>query len=153
MNVNIYVDGSYTKGQKVTHGGIVMYRDGESEPFMKVRVSTENPVLVDMWNQGGELLSAIAALRLLDNLASDGQQHVFKIYYDFIGIAAIACGTWKNLKKSGTIWYSREYKAYCAAHPNVKVVFHKVKAHTGIKGNELADRIAGGVEPAQQIKL
>ena len=60
------------------------------------------------------------------------------IYYDYEGIRSWALGEWKTNKS-----VSRDYKVkYDSLSSQVKVYFNKVKAHSGVKFNELADQLA-----------
>ena len=61
-----------------------------------------------------------------------------KIYYDYEGIEKWASGEWKANKA-----LTKFYSGYIAAAKNVITIeFEHVKAHTGIDGNEEADRLA-----------
>ena len=58
--------------------------------------------------------------------------------FDYEGIEKWASGEWKANKA-----LTKFYSGYIAAAKNViKIEFEHVKAHTGIDGNEEADRLA-----------
>ena len=60
------------------------------------------------------------------------------IYYDYMGIEMWATGAWKRNKK-GTIAY---YDYIQSIKDKITLHFVKVKGHSGVEGNEEADRLA-----------
>ena len=60
------------------------------------------------------------------------------IYYDYMGIEMWATGDWKR-NKAGTIAY---YEFMQKVKNQISLTFVKVKGHSGIAGNEEADRLA-----------
>ena len=60
------------------------------------------------------------------------------IYYDYMGIEMWATGDWKR-NKQGTIAY---YYYMQSVKNKINIKFMKVKGHSGVDGNEEADRLA-----------
>lgn len=129
-----YVDGSYNiRSKKYGYGGILMRRDGT---FETVQGSGTDPSLASMRNVAGEIHGSMAAIR------AAGKQGVksITIFYDYMGIEMWADNKWKA-NKEGTI----EYKAFIADMRNsMEIRFQKVAAHTGVRFNELVDKLAKG---------
>ena len=60
------------------------------------------------------------------------------LYYDYSGVECWATGAWKR-NKAGT----KEYYEFCQdARGTIEIQFQKVKGHSGVDGNEEADRLA-----------
>ena len=129
-----YVDGSYNiKTKKFGYGGILMRRDGT---FETVQGSGADPSLATMRNVAGEIHGSMAAI------STAGKQGIksITVFYDYMGIEMWADNKWKA-NKEGTI----EYKAFIAEMRNsMEIRFQKVAAHTGVRFNELVDKLAKG---------
>ena len=129
--VEIYVDGSYHAATKEFSYGMVVLIDGREEKFSQ---KMSDPELAQMRNVAGEIKGAEFVMRYcLDNGISS-----VDIYYDYAGIEKWCTGEWQT-NKSGTIKYAAFYKE---ASKKLTVRFVKVKGHSGVKYNELADKLA-----------
>lgn len=126
-----YVDGSFSLDHMVySYGAVIITKDG-IETFKGME---DDPVLVKMRNVSGELKGAMVAMDIAIN---KNYQKLF-LHYDYAGIEKWALGEWKT-NKSGT----RSYKEYYdSIKDKLDVKFIKVKAHSGIKYNDMADQLA-----------
>ena len=122
-----YIDGSFYNGI-YGYGGFV----ADSEGRHILQGSGSEPVLAAMRNVAGEILGAMAAI----NYATDHHYKNLVIYYDYEGIERWATGKWRA-NKAGT----KAYQDTCK-QCSVNLIFEKVKAHSGIECNELADKLA-----------
>ena len=94
----------------------------------------DDPEMASMRNVAGEILGAMAAVKL----AVEKGLPDLAIYYDYLGIEMWATGRWKR-NKEGTI----AYHAYVQSiKEQITLHFVKVKGHSGVEGNEEADRLA-----------
>lgn len=129
-----YVDGSYRKSDNTFSYGAFLF-DGKIEESYNKRFYEEN---ADMRNVSGEIRGAMCAMKRAIELKKD----VLYLHYDYRGIEDWALGNWKA-NKDGT----KAYKAYYDSIKNeLKVVFVKVKAHSGVKYNEIVDKLAKEAE-------
>ncbi|HHV38325.1 MAG TPA: RNase H [Tepidimicrobium sp.] len=126
-----YVDGSFEEGSNhYSYGAVIFTAEGKATHSQK-----ENDTdMVDMRNVAGEIRGAMYAM---DEAVKRGKK-VLYLYYDYMGIEKWALGEWKT-NRLGTKRY-KEY--YDRISKDLKVIFIKVKAHSGVKYNEEADRLA-----------
>ncbi len=127
-----YVDGSYNKFTKTYgYGGYVF----DTKKHV-LQGSGTDPEMASMRNVAGEILGATAAIQF----AVDHGYKTLKLYYDYSGIECWPTGKW-NAGKQGTMEY-RDFCRKCMKEHGLKIEFVKVKGHSGVSGNEEADRLA-----------
>ena len=126
-----FVDGSYNVATKVYGYGGFLIHDGKKEVLQG---SGDEEEMASMRNVAGEVLGSMAAIGKAVEL---GLSEV-AIYYDYLGIEMWATGAWKR-NKAGTIAY---YDFIQEMQKKIKISFIKVKGHSGVEGNEEADRLA-----------
>lgn len=126
-----YVDGSYNKFSKEFSCGVVIFYKGKTYEISK---KYDDKELSSMRNVAGEIKASENAIKFcLKNSIKN-----LKIYHDYEGIAKWAKGDWKA-NKAGTIAYRDFFKE---ASKNINITFEKVKAHSGNKFNDKADKLA-----------
>jgi len=126
-----YVDGSFDVKDKYYSFGAVIFTIDGRETYSKKERDTN---LVDMRNVAGEIKGAIFAM---EEALKRGKDTLY-LHYDYLGIEKWALGEWKT-NKYGT----KEYKKYYdSIKDRLKVIYIKIKAHSGNKYNEEADFLA-----------
>lgn len=126
-----FVDGSFHIGTGMYgYGGFVHTGD------KKIPISGcgNEPDLASMRNIAGEIGGAMEAVRVA---MSEGLKEL-TIYYDYNGIEMWAMGTWRT-NRLGTAKYAEFMRK---AMETIDIRFVHVKGHSGIPGNEEADRLA-----------
>lgn len=126
-----YVDGSYDHSQlRYAYGCVLVLPEGA----VTLNGSDNQVDYVSMRNVAGEIMGSEQAILW-------AIEHGYKqvtIYYDYEGIEKWANGIWKA-NKIGT----QRYKEFVREQRNrIAIQFQKVAAHTGVKYNEMADRLA-----------
>lgn len=132
---SFFVDGSYNVRNKKIGYGIVCYKDSILEQISKSLSPSDSKKYGDSWNVAGEIFGTIHAIQY----AIDKKYKVIKIYYDYEGIEKWVTNKWKANSNIAIM-----YKAFFDTLKNddIEVRFQKVKAHSGIELNELADKLA-----------
>lgn len=125
---DIYVDGSYVNKQY--SWAFVVY-DGTQIIHTSSGLGKDIEAAA-IHNVAGELEAAVQAM-----LWSDEQDVDYVIiHHDYIGISEWATGKWKTNNQ-----FTKAYAQFASKYLH-KVKFNKVSGHTGIEGNELADKLA-----------
>lgn len=125
--IHLFVDGSFSNKSPYGGWGLVIVEDGKEIASYSGR--TKEPALSR--NIDGELEAAYLALKWLEKKGVSGT-----IHFDYQGIESWYTGAWKA-KSEIALKYLRRIQGI-----NVRVNFHKVKAHSGNKFNDRADELA-----------
>lgn len=126
-----FVDGSFREDtNEYGYGGFLIAGD---EKFILQGCGADIE-MASMRNVSGEILGSMAAIQK----ALELNLKQLTIYYDYMGIEMWATGAWKR-NKTGTIAY---YEYIQSIKDKIELTFVKVKGHSGIDGNEEADRLA-----------
>jgi len=126
-----FVDGSYNASTAVYGYGGFLVTDGVKH---LIQGSGDDAEMASMRNVAGEVLGSMAAIGQALKLGLTE----LTIYYDYMGIEMWATGGWKRNKK-GTIAYHDYVQS---VKSKIRLTFVKVKGHSGVEGNEEADRLA-----------
>lgn len=125
--ITAYTDGSYNVKTGIAGYAAVI---GDKEEILSGSIT--DPELTSMRNVAGELQAVISVIEFAQK---NGAKKAI-IYYDYEGIEKWYTGEWKAKKA-----FTQQYRDYLR-NAGIEIEFHKVKAHSGIAANELADRYA-----------
>ena len=126
-----FVDGSFNSRTKTYGYGGFLVHDETREVLAG---SGNDPELASMRNVAGEILGSEAAVCKALELGLKK----LTICYDYLGVEMWATGRWKrNLAAT-----RRYHEVMQEAMRQIDIHFVKIKSHTGVDGNEEADRLA-----------
>ena len=127
-----YVDGSFDKeSQRYSFGAVLIQNDEVIQTLSRVG---DNPKYQESWQIAGEVFGALHAIQWA--IAHDFKKII--VHYDYLGIEKWALGQWKT-NKDVSIDYAESFQKLSS---KIEVEFVKVKAHSGVKYNEMVDQIA-----------
>lgn len=126
-----FTDGSFnTETGVYGYGGFLMH--GEEQ--ITLQGSGDNSEWAASRNVAGEILGAMAAVKAAMRIGLSE----LTIYYDYLGVEYWVTGEWKTNKMT-----SQNYAVYMKkATEKIHITFCHIKAHSGVPGNEEADRLA-----------
>lgn len=125
-----YVDGSYdVANHRYAAGGVILYNGNEYE-FSEAYDGD----CADLRNVAGEIMGARLAIEYcIKNEIKD-----LVIYHDYMGV-----GMWGDDKWKANLDMTKAYKEFVKeARKQLDIRFVKVKAHSGNRYNEIADKLA-----------
>lgn len=126
-----YTDGSYNPDTHACGAGLVLFADGKKEAF---NLLNEDKEAESMRNVTGEILAACMAI----DMAVHHKAKKLIIRHDYTGIAEWANQHWRAKNK-----YTQAYQSkVLVARKFIDIEFEHVPAHTGVKYNEEADKLA-----------
>jgi ribonuclease H len=140
--MHIYVDGSYNPQTAHWGGGAAILDDEETEVLHTIQVTDFDSNGSRQIN--GELASSIMSLEYVLNHSDRFEDKHVAIYYDYLGIEKWATGEWsarKDVSRDYSIRVKNLMLALKVMH-QIEVSFHKVKAHSSDKYNDLADQLS-----------
>ena len=131
-HLTAYVDGSYDESLgKYSFGCVFLTPEGE---IVEEFGNGSNPDSLAIRNVAGEMLGAMYAVQW-------GIRRGYRsmtLCYDYQGIEAWATGAWRAKNP-----LTQKYAAFMQSkRPHIRLTFQKVRAHTGDRYNEQADRLA-----------
>lgn len=127
-----FVDGSYDASSQAYGYGVVLIN--KNKDIEKITGSDNDKDYVESRNVAGEIEGVKTAIT---HAVGKGYEKVV-IFYDYEGIEKWATGSW-NAK----VATSKEYVHFIRDMERcIDIEFNKVKAHSGIEYNELADELA-----------
>lgn len=129
-----FIDGSFNP-DNMTYGcgGFLIDQFGNKHIIKKCGT---DPSLTRMRNVAGELLGARTVILKALELGMDE----LIIFYDYAGVEAWPTGVWK-CNNSETKSYS-DFVRSVLCSTKLKIYFQHVRGHSGVYGNEEADRLA-----------
>lgn len=135
IDIYAFVDGSFNSKTNIYGcGGFLVDKSSGEEKRYILQCSGCDEEMATMRNIAGELMGSVMAIEKAIEL----ELKELTIFYDYMGIEMWAKGLWKR-NRAGT----EDYYQYCQSIKNdIKLHFVKVKGHTGIPGNEEADKLA-----------
>ena len=132
----LFIDGSFNKNTGVYgYGGFLCYKNKNGEPAKIIVQGWEhNDEISKLRNVAGEILGVLQGCEFAKKLKLPD----LVIFYDYNGLSRWVSGEWKSKSK-----FVKAYVKQMKKNMNrVKITFVKVAGHTGIDGNEEADRLA-----------
>jgi ribonuclease HI len=132
--LTIYVDGSFKEIEGNYSYGLVAVLNDEVV-YKENGIGEKEQEALALRNISGEVLGAMKAV---DYAVKNGNKEI-NLCYDYQGIECWALGTWDrrgNIPENYHKFMQEKLKS-------IKINFIKIKGHSGVKYNEMADKLAG----------
>lgn len=133
MNLIAYVDGSFNAKTGVYGAGAVVFPEGMEDAMIKVHQSGNIKEFAASRNVAGEVLAVVMVVAGVQTMEGVDK---LTIYYDYAGIKCWVTGDWRCYAPI-SVYYKQRMDEF-----KTPVVFQKVKAHSGVTYNEMADALA-----------
>ena len=135
IDIYAFVDGSFNSKTNVYGwGGFLIDKTNNEEKRYVIQGHDSDEEMSAMRNIAGEIMGSKKAIEKAVSL----DLKEITIFYDYMGIEMWAKGLWKRNREK-----TEEYYKYCqSVKDKINIHFVKVKGHTGIPGNEEADKLA-----------
>lgn len=147
MRYEAFVDGSYKedvrRGVALYSSAAIIAVEGTSDWTSIVQCGCE-PEYLKHHNTAGEIFAAMQVCEYCLNNLKLTTDDMLRINYDYLGIANWLRKPndpdyWKQKSELAKLWRAYFYQY---VKPRFKVEFVHKKAHSGIRGNELVDKLA-----------
>lgn len=129
-----YVDGSFNIKKSIVGYAAIITAANLATP-QELSGNSSDALYTPFRNVAGEILASLTAAH---HAIENGYKEII-INYDYTGIEAWVTGAWKA-KNELTQNYKAEMQSLMKS--GLIITFQKVKAHSGISGNEKADKLA-----------
>ena len=131
-----YTDGSYNSTLCISGSGAYLVTPGAESTVASLYKTTKLTGDANSWNIVGEVVAAWMAI----DWAIDNGYDEIEIKHDLIHISKWFTGEWKA--KTSISSGFKQWSELIVAEKKIVVTFTKVKAHSGVYGNDQSDRLA-----------
>lgn len=129
-----FTDGSFDLNFGAGYGAIIIYNKNNKRSYVELSAKIE----VDNYNSSRNIAPEVFAVIKTIEWAIARKYQKIEFFVDYEGLIKWANGEWEARSKIAKLYIEKllEYQKLVACN------FEKVRAHTGIKYNEMADKLA-----------